>query len=145
MLASNDEISLMIDKNWKELWSLRLENPLDDAETLKIEDGYVTELGKKPDGYKDVQGQYTGLIKVRADKIQDLIDFYKSLNQDSIYDGQDFNNMYMTSFIQSLIDTGWRVKAINVHGGWLEVDTVADLKVYEELAQRSILKKFYMA
>ena len=44
MIESNDEISLMIDKNWRDLWSLRLENPLDDAETLKIEDGNVIEL-----------------------------------------------------------------------------------------------------
>jgi choline kinase len=143
MIESNDEISLMIDKNWRDLWSLRLENPLDDAETLKVEDGYVTEIGKKPDGYKDVQGQYTGLIKVRADKIQDLIDFYKSLNQNSIYDGQNFKNMYMTSFIQSLIDTNWKVRAVNVLGGWLEVDTVDDKELYETLAKEKTLYKFY--
>ena len=80
LLASNDEISLMIDKEWKSFWSLRLENPLDDAETLKLnEEGFVTELGKKTDSYDDVQGQYTGLIKIRGDKIRDFINFYNSV------------------------------------------------------------------
>ncbi|MCP4986056.1 MAG: phosphocholine cytidylyltransferase family protein [Colwellia sp.] len=34
LLESDGEIALMIDKKWRDLWSLRLENPLEDAETL---------------------------------------------------------------------------------------------------------------
>ena len=70
---------------------------------------YVTELGKTK-SYKNIQGQYTGLIKIRADRIQAFINFYRSLNKKSIYDGQDFNNMYMTSLIQLLINSKWKVK-----------------------------------
>jgi len=144
MLTSRAEVSLMIDQNWKDLWSVRLDNPLDDAETLKVDDnGYVTELGKKPSGYEDIQGQYTGLIKIRADKLKDLVNFYKSLNQSAMYDGKNFDNMYMTSFIQLLINAGWGVEAVDVMGGWLEVDTVADLKAYEDLAKISMLGKFF--
>ena len=84
----------MIDSKWKDLWSLRLENPLDDAETLKIDDrGYVTELGKKPENYGQIEGQYTGLIKVRSDKLADFIAFYQNINRSSTYDGQSFDNM----------------------------------------------------
>lgn len=144
MLTSNDEISLMIDKNWRDLWSLRLENPLDDAETLKVDDyGYVTELGNKPSGYEDIQGQYTGLIKVRADMLKPLANFYKSLAQNPKYQGESLDNMYMTSFIQLLINANWRVKAVNVMSGWLEVDTMDDLKVYENLIEQSALNIFY--
>ena len=144
MLTSNDEISLMIDKNWRDLWSLRLENPLDDAETLKVDDyGYVTELGNKPSGYEDIQGQYTGLIKVRADMLKPLAIFYKSLAQNPKYQGESLDNMYMTSFIQLLINANWRVKAVNVMSGWLEVDTMDDLKVYENLIEQSVLNIFY--
>ena len=36
-------------QNWLELWSKRFENPLDDAETFKInEGGYLLEIGQKP-------------------------------------------------------------------------------------------------
>jgi L-glutamine-phosphate cytidylyltransferase len=144
LLESSEEVSLMIDQNWKELWSLRIENPLDDAETLKLdENNLVTELGKKPINYDEIQGQYTGLIKIRADMLEKLVSFYKSLDRGGQYDGNDFSNMYMTSFIQLLINSGWNVKAVNVINGWLEVDTVADLTVYEKLAQRSELQKFY--
>lgn len=143
VLKSDEEITLMIDRNWKDLWSTRLENPLDDAETLVLDDfGYVEELGKKPEGYDKIHGQYTGLIKIRKDKIPDLIKFYSGLDRQVIYDGKDFYNMYMTTFLQLLINLGWRVKAAEVNSGWLEIDSVRDLRVYERLFHTGELDKF---
>ena len=40
----------------------------------------------------------------------------------------------MTSFLQLLINF-LRVKAVNVKGGWLEVDSLEDLDKYENLAK----------
>lgn len=143
MLKNEAEIALMIDKDWRQLWELRLENPLEDAETLKLGDnGAVIELGKKPKGYDEIQGQYTGLIKVRKDKVKDFISFYHGLDQDKIFDGQDFDNMYMTSFIQQLIDARWDVKAAEVSNGWLEIDSVSDLETYQALEDKGQLKAY---
>jgi L-glutamine-phosphate cytidylyltransferase len=143
LLSSNDDIALMIDKEWKAFWSLRLENPLDDAETLKLDtNGFVTELGKKTESYEDVEGQYTGLIKIRGNKISEFIKFYNSIDREQTFDGQDFNNMYMTSFLQMMIDSGWKAKAVLVNNGWLEIDTVEDLSLYENLALNDQLKNF---
>ncbi len=144
LLACEDEIALMIDTNWKALWMLRLDNPLDDAETLVMDNlGYITELGKKPESYERIEGQYTGLIKIRADKICDLVSFYKCLDQDEMYDGKNFDNMYMTSFLQLLIDSGWKAKAVLVNNGWLEIDSVEDLNQYESMAMQGKLDPFY--
>lgn len=133
LLESDEELSIMVDEKWKDLWSLRLDDPLTDAETLKLKDGLITELGKKPNSYNEIEGQYTGLIKVRGDKVADFIGFYDKLDRDNEYDGNNFDNMYMTSFIQLLIDSGWKVGAAIVKNGWLEVDTVEDLNMYEKL------------
>lgn len=144
LLNCKDEIALMIDKKWYELWSLRLDNPLDDAETFMMDSlEYVVELGKKPKDYTCIQGQYTGLIKIRADKITALIKFYKNLDRKSIYDNKNFDNMYMTSFLQLMIEAGWKVKAVLVNHGWLEVDSIEDIKQYETLAQQGKLDVFY--
>jgi len=144
LLNCNDEIALMIDARWRELWSLRLSNPLDDAETLIMnDDGYVTALGKKPQSYDQIEGQYTGLIKIRSDKLMALVTFYNQLDRSATYDGKDFNNMYMTSFLQLLIDSGWKAKAVLVNGGWLEVDSVEDLSKYETMAKEGKLDRFY--
>ena len=144
LLDCDDEIALMIDARWRELWSLRLDNPLDDAETLKMDDdGYVMELGKKPQSYEQIEGQYTGLIKIRSDKLKELVVFYSQLDRSAMYDGKDFDNMYMTSFLQLLIDSGWKAKAVLVNNGWLEVDSIEDLYQYEAMAKEGNLDKFY--
>jgi choline kinase len=144
LMACDDEIALMIDSQWREFWSVRLEDPLSDAETLKIDtDGYVVELGKKPDSYEQIEGQYTGLIKVRADKLDQFIAFYGGLDRSASYDGKDFDNMYMTSFLQLLINAGWKAKAVEVSNGWLEIDSVEDLREYENLAREGTLDRFY--
>ena len=49
----------------------------------------------------------------------------------------------MTSFLQCLIDAGWLIKPVFVHGGWLEIDTVADIHSYERLATTGYLEEFF--
>ena len=105
-------------------------DPLADAETLRLTDGNrVVELGKKPDSYADIQGQYTGLIKIRADHVAKLPVVWSAMDQNATYDGKDYNNMYMTSFIQHLIDSGWETRAAIIENGWAEVDCKDDLSV----------------
>lgn len=143
LLMNEADIALMIDKDWRQLWELRLEDPLDDAETLKLAaDGSILELGKKPTSYDEIQGQYTGLIKVKKSRVGDFIRFYHALDQAESYDGQDFNNMYMTSFLQQLIDAQWEVKAAIVSNGWLEIDSVSDLETYQKLEDQGKLKSY---
>ena len=143
LLQSDAEVSLMVDMSWRKYWELRFEDPLSDAETLLLDDkGYITELGKKPNSYDSIQGQYTGLIKIRADKVSDFVNFYQSLDPRVKYDGQDFSHMYMTSLIQALIDASWQVKAVPVDNGWLEVDSVSDIETYEKLDKSGELSAF---
>lgn len=131
LISSNADFSVVVDKDWKKLWSLRMENPLEDAETLKLVDDNIVELGKKPSSYDDIEGQYIGLMKISKSTINKVIDFYDSLDKDKLYDGQDYDNMYMTSLIQMIIDNLMDVKPVLINGGWIEIDSVDDLKAYE--------------
>ena len=64
LLKSNLDIAVTIDKDWESYWVARNENPLDDAETLKLrEDGTIFEIGKKPKSLDEIDGQYMGLMK----------------------------------------------------------------------------------
>lgn len=144
LLSCNEQIAVMIDLNWKSLWSLRFKDPLIDAETLKLDkEGNIIELGKKTQSYKDIQGQYTGLIKLRGDIIKDLINYYKKLDRNKSYFNKKFNDMFMTDFLQILIDNGYKVKSVPVKSGWLEIDTISDLNLYKSLHERGNLIKFY--
>ena len=63
----------------------------DDAETLIMDSKcLISEIGKKPLDLNDIQGQYTGLIKIRFDKILPMVEFYNSLDRSTFYDGKNF-------------------------------------------------------
>lgn len=129
LVDNRSDFGVVVDRKWRELWQQRMENPLEDAETLKIEDGKIMELGKKPTTYADIEGQYIGLFKISKKIVKKVVEFYNSLDKDSVYDGKDFTNMYMTSFIQLIIDNLLDVKPIFIDGGWVEIDCVDDLLV----------------
>ncbi|GMV55114.1 MAG: hypothetical protein AMXMBFR6_09190 [Betaproteobacteria bacterium] len=144
LLTVDAPVVVMIDRQWLRYWRLRLDDPLVDAETLKLgPDGRLQELGRKPRDYGEIEGQYMGLIKVRADHVITMISEYASMDRTAIYDGKSFDNMYMTSFIQYLIDRGWDVRVAETDNGWLEVDSVSDLQHYEAMATDGTLADFY--
>ncbi len=106
-----------------------MEEPLADAESLRIGSaGNITELGKKVEILEEVQGQYIGLFKISKAVVNEVLGFYQSMNKDRDYDGQNFDNMYMTSFIQNLIDHLLKVYPVWIDGGWVEIDSVDDLQ-----------------
>ena len=117
---NNEPISVIIDKDWYKLWSSRMEDPLSDAETLKINNnGYIIEIGKKPISYSQIQGQYIGLIKIRADMVSKILNFYKTSHLNE--------NMYLTDFLTLISKNISPLKAIEINGGWSEFDTIDDL------------------
>jgi L-glutamine-phosphate cytidylyltransferase len=129
LLADESDIALTIDLDWEAYWRARLEDPLSDAETLKLSaDGHILELGKKPTSMDEIEGQYMGLTKFSAKGVEQLQKVFKqSLKKKSIQ-GKHPENAYMTDLIQEMIDAGHIVQSVPVHGGWVEVDTVEDLE-----------------
>lgn len=127
--AYNGELGIVVDKQWQSLWELRFKDPLEDAETLKLKGDKILELGKKPKEYGEIEGQYMGLFKISSRFLKEVLHFYDSLDKNALYDGKDFNNMYMTSFLQGLIDRYQNAKAIFINGGWCEIDFKKDLDI----------------
>ncbi|NOH70738.1 phosphocholine cytidylyltransferase family protein [Vibrio pectenicida] len=124
---NNDDFCVVIDRQWKKLWLQRTDDPLSDVETLRVRGGNIIEIGKKTDSYDDIEGQYIGLLKISKKAIKEVVDFYESLDENEVYDGTDYKNMYMTSFIQKIIDNVMDVKPLYIDGGWVEIDSISDL------------------
>ena len=143
LLSATGHLSLTIDKEWKRFWKLRMDDPLQDAETLKIEQDKIVEIGKKPKSYDEIQGQYMGLIKVSADRAKEFYTTWLNMDHHQKYDGKDYENMYMTSYIQYLINQGWFAKPVYVENGWLEIDSVEDLDLYETMLKDGTLDPFF--
>jgi choline kinase len=134
LLDAPDDFAVVIDRQWRQLWQARMPDPLQDAETLRLDgEGHILELGKKARSYAEIAGQYIGLFKISGAAIDAVKSFYAALDRNAAYDGKNFDNMYMTSFIQAVIDRLMPVKAVEIDGGWLEVDAPSDLDIHVDL------------
>ena len=141
VVHDNNEMAVVIDTEFRHQWEIRSENPIDDTESLKLDsDGNVLELGQKVTSMREPEGQYVGLIKVSKSHINWFIQFFNTL-QKNCTDRHDFQNMYMTDFIQYIINSGQSVKAIKIEKSWLEVDTTEDLEIYHKLYKSGELNK----
>ena len=59
LLASSSPVSVVVDHEWRRYWEIRMEDPLSDAETMKIDNsGMIKELGEKPKDYEEIELPY---------------------------------------------------------------------------------------
>ena len=129
LLKSNADIAITIDKEWESYWRARNEDPLDDAETLKLrEDGTISEIGQKPKSICEIEGQYMGLMKFSTEGVKHIINVFYTAVENGELLGKDVENSYMTDLLQAVINSGQPITAVPVYGGWVEVDTVDDLE-----------------
>jgi choline kinase len=128
LLQSKADIAVAIDLDWESYWRARNENPLDDAETLKLAvDGRILEIGQKPQSLAEIEGQYMGLMKFSAKGLQLLKNTFHDAKLAGVLRGKSLEKAYMTDLLQAMIDLDIRLDAVAIHGGWVEVDTVTDL------------------
>lgn len=121
LMALDATLGVVIDLAWRAYWEARMPDPLADAETLRMdEEGHILELGGRPGGYSDIEGQYTGLIRVAARSAPAL-----RARADLLVKRDE--NSFMTALLQNAIDDGVCVQSAKVRNGWLEIDTPADL------------------
>ena len=148
LINSPNDISVIVDKQWKRLWEKRFQDPLSDAESLIIEDGCIVEIGQKVNSYEKICGQYIGLMKFQGSGI-DLIKRHYEEAKNQANTGTNplnaslpFEKSYLTDFLYSLIRSGATIKAVPVNNGWLEIDTLSDLDLYEFLYKKGELADF---
>lgn len=124
MKNSTKDINILYDPNWKKLWELRFDNPLDDAETFIHDGEKLISIGEKTDDYAQIQGQYMGLLYFTPKGWSIFSDFIKS-NDDSV-----INNTDCTTLLKTFIEKGIDIGIVPAKDKWFEFDSESDLKVY---------------
>ena len=126
ILIDKSNISLAIDKNFKSYWKKRFKNPFSDLETLKIKNGRIAEIGKKPSSYNDIDGQYIGLIKLSAKGCSTFKNFFSFKKK--YISKNELKKISFTEFLEKIIKLGYMVKPVFFKEPWIEIDTIKDLK-----------------
>ena len=133
-----------------EYWKIRFENPLDDAESLVLENnGNITSIGQKTDNVENIDGQYIGLMKFQNRGTEFLKSFYDKCK---LRDGNvknplnpkvPFEKSYMTDLLHGMVNEGYKIKAIPIRNGWLELDSYDDFVKYQSMFKEKTISKFF--
>ena len=132
LLNSPHDISVLIDEHWQPYWEQRFDNPLCDAETLKLDPlGRIIEIGNTPSSINEIEAQYTGLMRFKNTGIANLIRAHKNLGKShrQWLEQRPLNQAYMTDLLMEMILTGHDTFGILTQRGWFEIDTPKDLEV----------------
>jgi choline kinase len=143
LLSTEGDVVVVSDRNWRNLWALRMENPLDDAETFEVDaSGVLLSLGKRASTYDEIQGQYIGLLKFGPGSHRYIQSAFVEMEREENGRRETVMNLYMTDFVQRFIDDGIDVHVSWTDGGWLEVDTATDKQIYEKLHEEGTLETY---
>src|SRR6266849_3892034 len=135
LVASQDDLVIAYDRNWRMLWTRRFAEPLSDAETFRADSGgRLVEIGGKAKVVEEIKGQYMGLLRIapaawRA--IEQLLDRL---------DRQARDRLDMTGLLQRLLGQHFPIATIAADGQWGEVDSAGDLALYERMIKDGLLQ-----
>jgi choline kinase len=125
ILDAPGDVVVAYDPDWSRLWSMRFQDPLDDAETFRVnENSVIEEIGLKATGLSEIEGQYMGIVRFSPHAW--------SVVQDVCGRVDDLDRLQMTQLLQLLVgDERIDVRAWAYTGIWGEVDHESDLRLYE--------------
>jgi len=133
LVKATGDIVIAYDPNWIDLWSMRFEDPLSDAETFRLDGNRVVEIGSRSSSLEEIEGQYMGLVKYTPNGWLQVRKYLKEFTQ------EELSKLDMTTLIQGLINVGIEVTGIPIADRWFEVDTESDLRTYQsKFARNSI-------
>lgn len=126
-------LALPCDRAFAQLWQARFSDPLTDAETLRMEDcgdhWRLREIGQRAEQLADIEAQFMGLLWVRRDTQAWLRGRITALTCDQRC------RLDLTSLLSAWLQEGVDIEAIPASGGWIELDSPADLALYARRAQ----------
>ncbi len=126
------DIALIVDVNWIHRYEGRDKHPISEAELVKVENGRVVKIGKGVVKPEEAQGEFIGLARFTKVGAEAMRAAYHRVEKECptttpFQQAASLKTAYMTDMIQELVDTGSLVKAVEIEGGWMEIDTPQDL------------------
>ena len=146
LLASPHEVSVVVDRNWRAYWEMRFADPLEDAESLRLDAaGRITEIGNAVADIDEIEAQYIGLMRFRGDGVAALGECRSRLGEvrRPWMAKRPVEKAYMTDLLMEMILGGVALQAVPVAGGWLEIDSVEDLRRAEKMIADGTLAWFF--
>ena len=131
LLESDQDISIVVDIDWKGYYVGRREHPEAEAENVIFDaNNNVVQIGKILTDKHDVHGEFIGMMKLTPKGAEIFKRHFRRAK--SLYRGKPFQRApvfekaYLTDMIQEMVDLGVPVHCVIIERGWKEIDTVED-------------------
>ncbi|MBA3395893.1 MAG: phosphocholine cytidylyltransferase family protein [Deltaproteobacteria bacterium] len=144
-VESPSEIGLVIDREFRSIYTGRTEHPLEEGEVSDLmPDGTVARVGKRALPPADAIGEFIGLMRlgprgvaIIANTLDRLAKDHAGRDDQPFQRAASYRNAYLTDLLQLLIDSGIKIDPILIEGQWREIDTGQDLDRARELVESS--------
>ena len=125
----NRDIVVPVDLQWESLWRRRFIDPLVDAETLAFSADRITAIGQRPERIEQIQGQFMGMLRSTPRGWQRILRWLQ--NFENQHGPHSVDRLDMTGLLARMLNDGEPIYWTGVHGGWVEIDSSADLAAAE--------------
>ena len=134
LLKSSDEISIVVDMDWKNNYVDRNDHPIEEAEGVILDDNSkVRQIGKILGGEKSqISGEFIGMMKLCGQGAETFKSYYYEskikYEMGPFQRAKSIKVAYLTDLIQELVDDGIPISCVQINNGWREIDTSEDLR-----------------
>jgi len=129
LLASDADMTLVVDTDWQARYAERTEHPVDDAEKVIVSNGRVTQVHRDIDMAK-AHGEYIGVAKFSPAGARRLRDHYHRCREkhagQPFREAKTFEKAYLIHLFQEMIEAGETFAHVDTPGQYIEIDTQQD-------------------
>jgi choline kinase len=133
LARSTADYALIVDRRWRDAYAGRDLHPVSEAELAHVRDGRVLALGKRVVPAEEAHGEFIGHARFSSAAAARMRAEYRRL-EDKLGKDQPFGTAprfevaYLTDLLNHLIAAGETLTAVDIDGGWREIDTTQDLE-----------------
>jgi L-glutamine-phosphate cytidylyltransferase len=129
LLASDEDLSLVVDTHWLSRYEVRTLHPPDDAEKVIVRNGVITRIHRDIDP-QQAHGEYIGVAQCSAAGAARLREHYHRCCQQfagqPFREASSFEKAYLIHLFQEMVEAGERLVHVDTSGGYIEIDTQQD-------------------
>ena len=134
---SSEPIVPIVDVEWREAYTNRVQHPLAEAEKVKFgPDGLIEKIGKLNVSATEADAEFIGMLRLNGTGAAQLSSAFaeaeKRFNGRPFETAARFETAYLTDLLQFMIRNGEQMTPAKIRGGWREIDTPEDLERAEE-------------
>jgi choline kinase len=129
-LASEHDICLVCDRDWRRRYRDRTQHPEGDAEKVRADGDQIIELSRCIAPH-EAAGEFIGVMKLSSRGAEQFLAAYDAArdafaDDDTFCEGRSFQKAYLIDLFAQMVAAGTPVHAAFIDGGYMEIDTTED-------------------